>query len=442
LESASQEAALAGRDPADLTEKEQLVTDTTTSERAVASSFGELGVSDDILGALDRLGFTEPFPVQTMCIPDLLAGKDVCGRAQTGSGKTLAFGIPLVERTEKAQPNRPRALILTPTRELCRQVASDLEPLAEARGLTVTTVYGGADMDRQINALKRGTEIVVATPGRLIDLMERKVAIVSDVETVVLDEADQMADMGFLPQVRVILDGVGGGHQTMLFSATLDGQVGVLVRRYMHDPVTHEVEKRGDDISDEQEHRFLLVHHMDKVKVAAAIAESAERTLIFVRTKRGCDRLGKSLESEGVKCRVIHGDRRQSERQSALAELESGKTPVLVATNVAARGLHIEDIDVVMHYDPPDDYKSFVHRSGRTARAGETGLVVTLVEWDQVKEVERLQRASGLHTEIVKMFSNDPRLEDLEAWEPDEKKFKKLSDADLSRRVGRRRRRR
>jgi len=417
------------------------VTDTTTSDRVLATSFAELGVSDDILGALDRLGFTEPFPVQSMCIPDALAGKDVCGRAQTGSGKTLAFGIPLVERTEKAEPQRPRALILTPTRELCRQVASDLEPLATARGLSVTTVYGGADMDKQIRALKRGTEIVVATPGRLIDLMERKVAIVSDVETVVLDEADQMADMGFLPQVRVILDGVGGGHQTMLFSATLDGQVGVLVRRYMHDPVTYEVEKRGDDISDEQEHRFLLVHHMDKVKVAAAIANSAERTLIFVRTKHGCDRLGKSLEAEGVKCRVIHGDRHQSDRQRALEELASGKTPVLVATNVAARGLHVEDIEVVMHFDPPDDYKSFVHRSGRTARAGESGLVVTLVEWDQVQEVERLQRASGLHYEMVKMFSNDPRLGDLTALEPDEKEFKKLSDADLSRRVGRRRRR-
>lgn len=412
-----------------------------SSSPEVPGEFQELGVSDEIVGLLSTLGITRPFPIQAMTIPDGLAGRDVCGKAQTGSGKTLAFGIPLVERTRPGRRGRPRALILVPTRELCSQVAEELAPLAEAKGLGLAAIYGGVSMKEQTDAVHDGAAILVATPGRLIDLDERKIVDLSDVERVVIDEADQMADMGFLPQVHRIMRSIGGGHQTMLFSATLDGQVASLISRYLTDPIRHEVETTSD-VVDTQDHRFLLVHHLDKAKVVAAITSSTDRALVFVSTKRGADRVAEQLQREGVRAAPIHGDLRQSLREKTLADLASGDTPVLVATNLAARGLHIDDIDVVIHYDPPADYKSFIHRSGRTARAGESGLVVTLVEWDQVKEVERLQRASGLHQEIVKMFSNDPRLADLAGFTPDRVVFNMGSDADLSRRVRTRRRRR
>ncbi|OFW65550.1 MAG: RNA helicase [Actinobacteria bacterium RBG_16_68_21] len=405
------------------------------------AGFKDLGVSDEIIGVLAPLGITEPFPIQTMTIPDGLAGRDVCGKAQTGSGKTLAFGIPLVERTSPGTRGRPRALILVPTRELCHQVAEELAPLAAVMGLGLAAVYGGASMKEQTAAVQGGAAILVATPGRLIDLEERKIVNLSDVARVVIDEADQMADMGFLPQVHKIMRAIGGGHQTMLFSATLDGQVASLISRYLTDPIRHEVETESD-VVDTQDHRFLLIHHLDKPKVVAAITKSTDRALVFVSTKRGADRVAEQLQKEGVRAAPIHGDLHQSLREKTLADLISGDTPVLVATNLASRGLHIDDIDVVIHYDPPADYKSFIHRSGRTARAGESGLVVTLVEWDQVSEIERLQRASGLHQEIVKMFSNDPRLGDLAGFTPDRVVFKMGSDAELSRRVRTRRRRR
>jgi superfamily II DNA/RNA helicase len=414
---------------------------TSSTNEVGTASFTELGVSDDLVAALAHKGIEQPFPIQTMTIPDGLAGRDVCGKAQTGSGKTLAFGIPLIERTEPAEPHRPTALVLVPSRELCVQVARELTPLAHGRGLRLATVYGGVSMGRQIQDLTRGVEILVATPGRLIDLIERKQVTLADVSGVVIDEADQMADMGFLPQVHVVMRAVEGGHQTMLFSATLDGVIASLINSYLTDPVRHEVETPGE-VVDTQEHRFIAVHQLDKAKVAAAIAESVDRTLVFVRTKRGADRVRKQLESEGVRAAAIHGDLRQQIRERALRDFANGRIPVLVATNVAARGLHIDDVDIVVHYDPPDDYKSFIHRSGRTARAGEIGLVVTLVLWDQVEDVQRLQRASGLHTEITKMYSNDPRLTDLAAFEPAPVEFKKPSLADLSRRAGGRRRRR
>jgi len=376
-----------------------------------------------------------------MTIPDAMAGRDVCGKAQTGSGKTLAFGIPMIERTVKSQPKYPRSLVLVPTRELCRQVSEELSPLADAQGLSLVSVYGGAPMGAQIDKIKNGADIVVATPGRLIDLVDRKVVSVESVECAVLDEADQMADMGFLPQVHAIMREIQGTPQVMLFSATLDGAVRSLVNAYLSDPVRHEVETSGD-IVDEQTHRFVAIHHMDKAKVAATIIGSVDRTLIFVGTKRNADRVTTQLRDEGVKARAIHGDKRQSERERALADFMDGRLPALVATNVAARGLHIDDVDIVMHYDPPQDYKSFVHRSGRTARAGETGLVVSLVEWDQVEDVERLQRASGLNYEIVKMYSNDERLEDLAGFEPDRVEFKRTSDVDISKRFRTRRRKR
>lgn len=406
-----------------------------------AASFRDLGVSDDIVDVLTGRGITEPFPVQSLTIPDALAGRDVCGRAQTGSGKTLAFGIPMIERIESSEPGKPHALVLVPTRELCSQVSEELAPLAKARGLRLASVYGGAPMGPQITAIERGADVIVATPGRLIDLMDRKKIDVAAVECAVLDEADQMADMGFLPQVHAVMRNFKASPQVMLFSATLDGAVRSLINAYLSDPVQHEVESDGD-IVDEQTHRFLAVHHMDKAKVAAVIIGRVSRTLVFVGTKRNADRVTRQLSDEGIQVRAIHGDKRQRDREKALADFSAGKLPALVATNVAARGLHIDDVDIVLHYDPPQDYKSFVHRSGRTARAGETGLVVSLVEWDQVEDVQRLQRASGLNYEITKMYSNDERLGDLVEFEPDRVEFKRTSDVDISKRFRTRRRRR
>jgi superfamily II DNA/RNA helicase len=290
--------------------------------------------------------------------------------------------------------------------------------------------------------LRNGVDLLVATPGRLIDLIDRKAVDVAAVRTVVLDEADQMADMGFLPQVHQIMRRIGGKPQVMLFSATLDGQVQGLINRYLNDPVRHEVEASGD-LVDTQTHRFIAVHYLDKGKLAARIIRSVTRTLVFVSTRIGADRTADALRAEGVDALPIHGDLRQSDREKRLADFTAGRLRALVATNLAARGLDIADVDVVLHFEPPQDFKDFVHRSGRTARAGESGLVVTLVEWDQVEEVQRLQRAAGLHYEIVKMYSNDPRLDDLTAHEPATVDMPRTSDVELSRRFrtgGRRRR--
>ncbi len=381
-------------------------------------TFEAIGVDDDLVKALNTQGITEPFPIQMLTIPDALDGKDVCGKAKTGSGKTLAFGLPIIQQLDDAQPKQPLALVLVPTRELAQQVTTVLEPLADVRGYTTTAIYGGAPMGAQTKALRRGVEIVIATPGRLIDLIERKELRLADVRMVAIDEADQMADMGFLPQVRRIMSGISMEHQTFLFSATLDGQVGSLVSAYMDQPARHDAEPDGETV-DTMEHRFLKVHHMDKVKMAAAIAESSARTLLFVRTKAECDRVAKNLREIGVEARAIHGDLHQRQRDRALSGFADGSNPVLVATNVAARGLHIDDVDVVVHYDPPDDPKTYLHRSGRTARAGESGLVVTFVEWDQVNEVLGIQRRAGLNVPIIKMFSNDDRVRDLSSWKPD-----------------------
>jgi len=403
-------------------------------------TFEELGVAADLATELTEQGIETPFPIQQLAIPDAIAGRDVCGKAKTGSGKTLAFALPIVQRVGSAEPRHPRAVVLVPTRELAQQVTAVLGPLADVRGLRAVAVYGGSPMSAQIKELRRGVEIVVATPGRLIDLMDRKEAALDAVEIVAIDEADQMADMGFLPQVRRIMADVPTTHQTFLFSATLDGQVGSLVKAYMDEPTRHEAEG-GDDSVEGMEHRFLKVHHMDKVKVAAAIAASAGRTLLFVRTKHACDRVAQDLQAVGVAARAIHGDLHQRQRDKALAGFAAGNEAVLVATNVASRGLHIDDVDVVIHYDPPDDPKTYLHRSGRTARAGEAGLVVTLVEWDQVNEVLGIQRRAGLNVPIIKMFSNDERLSNLASWQPDERlaPFKgKLSTLPMAR--GRRRR--
>jgi superfamily II DNA/RNA helicase len=380
-------------------------------------TFSALGVSSDLVAVLDAAGLTSPFPVQRLCIPDALAGRDVCGKAKTGSGKTLAFGLPLVERVAPASARRPTGLVLVPTRELCLQVSDVLRPLIEARKLGLVAVYGGAQMSAQIAALDAGAEIVVATPGRLIDLIDRKVADLSQVGLVVIDEADRMADMGFMPQVEWVLRHIGRSHQTLLFSATLDGAIQGLVDRYQRDPVFHEVGSPTPTV-EEMAHRFLLVHEMDKHRVAAAISRSVTRCLVFANTKRAVDRLARQLQDDGVEARAIHGDLRQEVRERALKRFSAGKLPVLVATDVAARGLDIDDLDIVIQADPPPDPKTYLHRSGRTARAGAAGLAVTLVLWNEELEVRRLKRRLGLDEPIVEMFSNDERLADLTNWNP------------------------
>lgn len=377
-----------------------------------------LGVDEQIISSLIKRGIKTPFPIQDLTIPDALRGNDVCGKAKTGSGKTLAFGIPMVQNLDQPSgDNNPRGLIMVPTRELATQVKEELDPLLNGKSLTAVAIYGGANIEEQIKAIKRGTDIIVATPGRMIDLLEREEISLQSLEMVVLDEADRMADMGFLPQVEWILRRVDRNHQTLLFSATLDGVVNTLIQRYQSNPIMHEVEAKEITV-EEMTHRFLHVHERDKVKVAAAITRSVSRTLIFSNTKAGCDRLVKKLLTEGIRAQAIHGDLRQNIREKALARFASGKLPVLVATDVAARGIHVDGVEVVIHYDPPSDHKTYLHRSGRTARAGTDGLVVTLSLWDEELIVKRLQKRVGLDMELVEMFSNDPRLENLGKWTP------------------------
>lgn len=378
--------------------------------------FADLGLAAPMIEVLHKKGIDHPFPIQADAIPDALAGRDICGKAQTGSGKTFAFGLPVVQKV-KAGIGGPQAIILVPTRELCAQVAAEIKPFARAMGVRVSEVYGGVSMSKQIDEIAAGAEIIVATPGRLIDLQDRKAVGYEQVGIFVLDEADQMGDMGFLPQVEYIWRQVPDPHQAMLFSATLDGAIDHLIRRRLNDPVRHEVE--SDSVSVEQmEHRFLLVHHRDKVAVTARVAASADRVLVFTHTKRAADRVAGDLRDAGVDARPIHGDLPQNKRQEALDRFTDGRTRVLVATNVAARGLDIDDVSLVIHFDPPSDAKTFLHRSGRTARAGRPGMVVTLAAWDQETAVQAMQREAELDHELVKMYSSDERLDDLWAWDP------------------------
>ena len=381
------------------------------------TQFADLGIDQDLVDALAERGITTPFQIQSLAIPDGIAGRDVCGRAKTGSGKTLAFGIPMIQRIPKAKPGRPTGLALVPTRELAVQVCRELEPLAAVRGLTFEAIYGGSPIEKQIAALKRGVDFVVATPGRMIDLIQQEELSVADLEGVVIDEADRMADMGFMPQVEWILRRAEKDHQTLLFSATLDGMVGALISRYQTDPVTYEVASRELTVA-EMEHRFLAVHEMDRVRVAARIIEASNRTIIFSRTKWGADKLTGKLVGEDVRAAAIHGDLRQVQREKALADFKMGRIKCLVATDVAARGIHVDDVYVVIHYDPPSDAKTYVHRSGRTARVGKSGVVVSLVLWNEELEVRKLLRRLGMKQPIVEVYSNDVRLDDLMAWDP------------------------
>jgi superfamily II DNA/RNA helicase len=366
----------------------------------VAATFADLGVPAPLVTALAREGVSAPFPIQAAALPDALAGRDLLGRAQTGSGKTLAFGLPMLTRlTAAAQPRRakaPRGMVLVPTRELAGQVAAVLNPLAQAVGLRVATVYGGAAIGRQIEQLAQGIDIVVATPGRLIDLLGRSACTLGAVEVTVIDEADYMADLGFLPSVTRIMDATPAGGQRLLFSATLDRGVGGLVRAYLSDPAIHAVAPATAPV-DAMDHRVFVLPAGDRVAVAAEIAGRPARTLFFVRTKHGAARLAKQLNRTGIPSAALHGNLNQNQRQRALAAFTAGHPRVLVATNVAARGIHVDDVDLVVHFDPPNDGKDYLHRSGRTARAGARGTVLALVSPDQVREVARLHEAIGVN---------------------------------------------
>ncbi|HVE62785.1 MAG TPA: DEAD/DEAH box helicase [Mycobacteriales bacterium] len=367
-------------------------------------TFAELGLPEALVASLGKRGMTAPFAIQVAALPDALAGRDVLGRAETGSGKTLAFGLPMLTRLagSKASPKRPRGLVLVPTRELALQVNDALEPLGHVLGLRMKVVVGGLSMGKQIDALHRGVDIVIATPGRLMDLIERKSCDLRDVEVTVLDEADHMSDMGFLPVVREILDQVRPGGQRLLFSATLDKMVKTIVDAYLVNAVTHSTSLPTTQVST-MDHHLLLVHPGDKAAVVTEIANRDGRTLLFVRTKHGADRLATQLRRVGVRAGALHGGMTQNARNRSLLHFKDGQTPVLVATDVAARGIHVDGIDLVLHVDPPADPKDYLHRAGRTARAGESGVVVTMVLPDQVRDVERMTRTAGIDIASLKV---------------------------------------
>ncbi|MFW6691459.1 DEAD/DEAH box helicase [Streptomyces sp. MAR4 CNX-425] len=369
-----------------------------------AASFADLDMPSALLTALRHQGVTVPFPIQAATLPDSLAGRDVLGRGRTGSGKTLAFGLALLARTagRRAAPRHPLALVLVPTRELAQQVTEALTPYARAAHLRLATVVGGTSPARQAAALRDGADVVVATPGRLRDLIDRRDCRLDEVRVTVLDEADQMADMGFLPQVTALLRQVPADGQRMLFSATLDRNIDRLVRDFLTDPVVHSVDPPAATVTT-MEHHVLHVADGDKRTAVTHIAARDGRVLLFLHTKRGADRLARHLLANGIRAAALHGDKSQSQRTRTLERFKRGDITALVATNVAARGIHIDDLDLVVNVDPPADYKDYLHRGGRTARAGGSGSVVTLVLPDQRREMSRLTTAAGItaHTTRV-----------------------------------------
>ena len=384
------------------------------------TSFSTLGLPQRLVTALERRDIRTAFPIQAATLGDALAGHDVLGRAKTGSGKTLAFGLPMLARLsgERSAPRTPRGLVLVPTRELALQVRDALEPLGHAIGVKTVAVFGGAPLGRQIATLERGVDLVVATPGRLLDLINRGSATLAGIEVCVLDEADHMADMGFLPDVTRLLDMTPAGSQRLLFSATLDGAVGHLVRTYLTAPIARAVDPAESHITT-MEHRALVVRHEHKVDVLAEIAARPARTLLFVRTKHGADRLVKQLGRLGLDAQAIHGNRTQGQRQRALDAFARGQSRVLVATDVAARGIHITDVDLVVHADPPNDHKDYLHRSGRTARAGASGVVVSLLSPEQVKGSRHLFGRAGVEVSPVEAGPGSAPVRELaESGEP------------------------
>ncbi len=366
----------------------------TRADAPGGPTFSDLGVPRWLADRLQRRGIDAPFPIQAATLPDALAGRDVSGRAPTGSGKTIAFGIPLVVGVGRAEPRRPRGLVLVPTRELASQVCDELRQLAGPKGPRIEAFYGGVGFQRQIDALRRGVDVAVCCPGRLADLIGQGLVKLGDVDFVVVDEADRMADMGFLPEVKRLLDACAADRQTLLFSATLDGAVDVLVRRYQRDPVRHEHVVEEEDLS-RARHEFWSVERADKVATAAALVSRSSATVVFCRTKRGADRVARQLEGAGVTAVAIHGGRSQGQRERALKSFDEGRVAALVATDVAARGIHVDGVSCVVHFDPPGEAKDYVHRSGRTARAGASGLVVSLVPSELRSDVKKLQRELG-----------------------------------------------
>ncbi|MET8567501.1 DEAD/DEAH box helicase [Streptomyces sp. NPDC004783] len=383
----------------------------TTPALPPAGSFSDLELPVEVLRTLSGLGLREPFPIQAATLPDALQGRDVLGRGRTGSGKTLAFGLPLLTRTagRRAEPKQPLALILVPTRELSQQVTQALAPYAEALRLRMAAVVGGMSIGRQIAALREGAEVVVATPGRLNDLVERNACRLGRVRITVLDEADQMCDLGFLPQVVDVLDQVHPDGQRMLFSATLDRDVDQLVSRYLHDPVVHSVDPSEDTVAT-MEHHVLVVHGPDRYAVTTEIAARDGRVLLFLDTKHAVDQLTRHLRASGVHAGALHSGKSQPQRTRTLAEFRNGRITALVATNVAARGLHVDDLDLVVNVDPPTDPKDYVHRAGRTARAGESGRVVTLVLSGGRRETSRMMAEAGIEPTVTKVRSGEAEL--------------------------------
>lgn len=354
-------------------------------------SFADLGLPSSIVETLTQSGIDAPFPIQAAAIPDVMSGRDVAARAPTGSGKTLAFGLPMLALTPSASPRRPTALILTPTRELAAQIRKELAPYGKATRRQVFAVYGGVRYGAQIEWLDRGVDILVATPGRLEDLMEQGIVDLASVGIVAVDEADRMADMGFLPAVRRILDATASDRQMLLFSATLDGDVAVLMRAYQSDPVRHEsggVEPHATEAT----HLFWDVERAEKVHHTAEAIRAGGSTIVFTRTRHGADRLARQLDKQGVSAIAMHGGRSQNQRNRALADFSRGSVEALVATDVAARGIHVDDVATVVHYDPPNGHKDYLHRSGRTARAGASGTVVSLVMQPERRAVNRIKK--------------------------------------------------
>jgi superfamily II DNA/RNA helicase len=367
----------------------------------VSKTFADLGVTAELVAALAARGIHEPFDVQSATIPDALAGRDVCGRAPTGSGKTIAFGVPLLSRISRAQKRQPTALILAPTRELAAQIARELAPLAGVRARRVFAIYGGVGYEPQRRQLNRGVDVLVACPGRLADLLNQNALDLDAVEVVVIDEADRLADMGFLPAVRRLLDMTPSTRQTLLFSATLDGAVSVLTREYQHEPVRHETGGPEPD-GRGAHHVFWHLEGPNRAQVVADVVPVAGPTLVFCRTRRGADRLALQLERSGVRTEAIHGGRSQNQRDRALASFTTGKVDALVATDVAARGIHVDGIACVVHFDTPEDEKAYLHRSGRTARAGAAGVVVSFVPSVDRRAVARMQRILDIPGALTK----------------------------------------
>ncbi|MEC8926749.1 MAG: DEAD/DEAH box helicase [Candidatus Thermoplasmatota archaeon] len=387
------------------------------------TSFFDLGIDPALVKTLEKQGISEPFEVQLEAIPDAMLGHDICCRAPTGSGKTLAFGLPLISRTPRADPEFPTALILSPTRELAEQICTVLKPLAATFDLEVMAIYGGVPYGRQRKALSRGTDIVVACPGRLLDLLDNGALSLEDVGMVVLDEADRMADMGFMEPVCNILDRCAQNRQTVLFSATLDDEVGDLVENYLYKPVTIEVGPKEVSM-ESMEHFFWLMKNSMKPGIASEAIRKCGRTVVFCRTRRGVDRVGRELVDEGISVATIHGGLDQKKRDRAMAQFVEGRCMALVATDVAARGIDVEGINCIIHYDPPENGKTYKHRSGRTARAGSTGTVISFVQNPQRKMCNTIQKEVGIFVKFSPPDFNDLPKYDVQYIPPPRRKEK------------------